>query len=417
MNMEGVYIVKDILLEKYARLIVNTGINIQENQILVINSPIECAEFTRILVELAYKEGARDVVVNWKDELVSKIRYLHAPEDIFDEFPEWQKEFFLSYVRQGAAFVSIAASDPELLKEVDANRVARVQKASNIALKDYRESLMSNKNAWCVVSIPTEAWAKKVFPTLSKEEAIEKLWEAILKTVRVDTDDPVAAWEEHKNNLKRSMEFLNSNKFKYLQYKNSAGTDLKIELPEDHIWISGSEYTPEGVEFIANMPTEEVFTLPKKTGVNGIVVSSKPLNYNGNLIDNFSLTFKEGKITDFEAEKGNEILKKLIETDEGSHYLGEVALVPHDSPISNSNILFFNTLFDENASCHLAIGKAYPVCIKNGDNMTEEELVRNGVNDSLVHEDFMIGTADLEIIGVTSEGTEIQIFKNGNFAF
>jgi len=409
--------VKDILLEKYARLIVKTGINIQENQILVINSPVECAPFTRMLTEIAYKEGARDVVVNWKDELVSKIRYLHAPEAIFDEFPAWQKEFYMSYVRQGAAFVSIAASDPELLKDVDADRVARVQKASSIALKEYRERLMSNKNAWCVVSIPTDTWAKKVFPSLSQEEAVEKLWEAILKTVRVDTEDPVEAWEGHKKNLKRSMEFLNSKKFKLLHYKNAEGTDLKIELPEDHIWLGGSEYTPENVEFIANMPTEEVFTLPKKTGVNGIVVSSKPLNYNGNLIEDFSITFKDGKIVGFNAKKGNEILKRLIETDEGSHYLGEVALVPYDSPISNANILFFNTLFDENASCHLAIGKAYPVCIKNGENMTKEELDRNGVNDSLVHEDFMIGTADLEIIGITSTGAEIPIFKNGNFAF
>ena len=408
---------KDILLEKYARLIVKTGINIQENQILVINSPVECAPFTRMLTEIAYKEGARDVVVNWKDELVSKIRYLHAPEAIFDEFPAWQKEFYMSYVRQGAAFVSIAASDPELLKDVDADRVARVQKASSIALKEYRERLMSNKNAWCVVSIPTDTWAKKVFPSLSQEEAVEKLWEAILKTVRVDTEDPVEAWEGHKKNLKRSMEFLNSKKFKLLHYKNAEGTDLKIELPEDHIWLGGSEYTPENVEFIANMPTEEVFTLPKKTGVNGIVVSSKPLNYNGNLIEDFSITFKDGKIVGFNAKKGNEILKRLIETDEGSHYLGEVALVPYDSPISNANILFFNTLFDENASCHLAIGKAYPVCIKNGENMTKEELDRNGVNDSLVHEDFMIGTADLEIIGITSTGAEIPIFKNGNFAF
>ena len=213
------------------------------------------------------------------------------------------------------------------------------------------------------------------------------------------------------------MDFLNSNNFKYLQYKNSLGTDLKIELPENHLWLGGSDFTPDGIEFIANMPTEEVFTLPKKDGVNGIVVSSKPLNYNGNLIEKFSITFKQGKIVDFNAEVGYDILKSIIETDEGSHYLGEVALVPYDSPISNSNILFYNTLFDENASCHLAIGKAYPVCIKNGENLNDEELAEQGVNDSFVHEDFMVGTEDLQIIGITADGKQISIIENGNFAF
>lgn len=213
------------------------------------------------------------------------------------------------------------------------------------------------------------------------------------------------------------MNFLNAHSFKFLHYKNSLGTDLTIELPQNHRWLGGSEYRPDGVEFIANLPTEEVFTLPKKTGVNGIVVSSMPLNYNGNLIENFSLQFKDGKIVDFSAEKGDDVLKNLIETDEGSHYLGEVALVPYNSPISQANILFYNTLFDENASCHLAIGKAYPVCIKNGEHMDREDLNTSGVNDSLVHVDFMLGTKDLTIIGVTAEGKETPVFSNGNFAF
>jgi aminopeptidase len=404
------------MIEKYAQLIVKTGINIQKDQTLVITSPIECAAFTRSIARIAYEEGARDVVINWRDELFSKIRYLNAPDVVFEEFPEWQKEFYLSYVRSGAAFLRIAASDPELMKDVNPERMAKASKASNSALKEYRERLMSSKNVWCVASIPTRSWAKKVFPELSEEEAVDKLWDAILMSVRVDTEDPVAAWEDHKINLARSTEFLNSNNFKYLLYKNSLGTDLKVELPENHIWLGGSEHTPEGLEFLPNMPTEEVFTLPKKTGVDGIVVSSMPFNYNGNLIEEFTLTFKEGKIVDFSAKKGYEALKSLIDTDEGSHYLGEVALVPFNSPISKSNILFYNTLFDENASCHLAIGKAYP-CIKDADKMDEKELERLGVNDSLVHEDFMIGTEDLEIIGVTLSGKEIPVFHNGNFAF
>lgn len=405
------------MLEKYARLIVKTGINLQKNQVLVIKSPIECASVTRRVAEIAYQEGAKDVIISWQDELFSKIRYVNAPDEIFDQFPEWQKEFYLSYVRQGAAFLTISASDPELMKEVNPLRMVRAQKASNVALKEFRDRLMSNQNVWCVISIPTIAWAKKIFPNTSDEVALEKLWEAIFKAVRVDQEDPVTAWEEHKANLKRSMEFMNSNRFRSLHYTNTLGTDLVIDFPEDHLWVAGADFTPEGVEFIANMPTEEVFTLPKKAGVNGRVVSSMPLNYNGNLIENFALTFKEGRIVDFEAKKGFEALKSLIGTDEGSHFLGEVALVPHNSPISNSKILFYNTLFDENASCHLAIGKAYPVCLKDGEKLNKEELEKAGVNDSLVHEDFMIGTADLEIIGITAEGTKIPVFTKGNFAF
>lgn len=405
------------LLEKYAELIIKTGINIQKGQTLVIDAPVESTVFTRMIACIAYEEGARDVVVNWEDDLLTRIRFLNAPEEVFSEFPQWKKELYTTYAREGAAFLSIYADDPELLKGVNPDRIARKRKAGSIALQEFRERYMSNKNVWSVVSIPTEAWAKKVFPGLSADEAVEKLWEAILKTVRVDTEDPAASWREHIINIKKSMDFLNSNRFKYLHYKNSNGTDLRIELPEGHIWLGGSDYTPEGLEFIANMPTEEVFTLPLRTGVNGTVVSTMPLSYNGNLIDEFSITFKDGRIVDYSARKGYEVLKSIIDTDEGSHYLGEVALVPYDSPISNLNILFYNTLFDENASCHLAIGKAYSVCIRNGDSMNEEELARLGVNDSLVHVDFMLGSEDLEIVGITSDGRAVPIFKNGNFAY
>ncbi len=405
------------LLRKYAMLSVKMGVNIQKDQILVINSPIECANFTRMIAEAAYKEGAKDVVISWDDELFSKIRFLNAPEEVFEEFPEWKKDFYTSYARKGAAFLSIAARDPELLKDVDPERIAKAQKTSSIALKEFRERTMGNKNAWSIISIPTKSWAKKVFNNLSEEDSVKKLWETIFRIVRVDTDSPIDAWMEHKNNLKVSLDFLNNNRFKYLKYRNSLGTDLIVELPEDHIWFGGADYTTEGVEFVANIPTEEVFTAPKKTGVNGTVVSTKPFNYNGNLIENFTITFKDGKVTDFDAKKGYEILKKLINTDKGSCYLGEVALVPHDSPISNSKILFYNTLFDENASCHLALGKAYPTCVKGGENMSIQELEKAGINDSLIHEDFMIGTGDMEIVGVTYDGKEIPVFENGNFAF
>ncbi|WP_234124835.1 aminopeptidase [Clostridium hydrogenum] len=407
---------KEEILKKYAELVVKVGVNIQKNQALVINSPIECADFTRLVAEVAYKAGAREVQINWKDDKLTRIKYLNAPEEIFEEYPDWQKEFFVSYAKKGAAFLSIAASDPEALKGVNPDRMVKADKAANSAIKEYVDRLMSDKNPWCVVSMPTKQWAKKVFPNCTEEEAVEKLGEAITETVRLNEKDPVSAWMKHKDNMIKSAGFLNKNNFKYLHYKNSLGTDLKIELPKNHLWLAASSRTPEGIEFIPNMPTEEVFTMPKRDGVNGKVVSSKPLNYNGNLIENFSLTFKDGRVIEYTAEKGCENLKSLIETDDGSHYLGEVALVPYDSPISNSNILFYNTLFDENASCHLALGKAYPTCIKDGEKMPEEELKTSGANDSITHEDFMVGTSDLSIIGITEDGKEVTVFENGNFA-
>ena len=323
----------------------------------------------------------------------------------------------MEYMRKGAAFLSIYASDPELLKDVEQSKIAKYQRARSRALKEYYDRIMNNYNQWCIVSVPTDAWAEKIFPKLPREESKKKLWELIFSIVRADKTDPVKEWENHLNSLKKNMNYLNKKKFKKLIYKNSLGTNLEIGLPEGHIWTAGGETSKEGVYFVANMPTEEIFTLPKKDEVNGIVYSSKPFSYSGNLIENFSLTFKEGKVVDFSAEKGKEILEKLLKSDEGSSYLGEVALVPYDSPISNSNTIFYNTLFDENASCHLALGQAYPVCLENGSEMNESQLKEKGVNISMVHEDFMVGTSDLEIVGVDQFGNETIIMKNGNFAF
>lgn len=406
-----------VMLEKYARLIVKSGINLQKGQILVISTPVSCAHFSREIAEIAYKEGAKEVVMNWRDDLFSRVRYLYAPEEVFEEFPEWRKEFYVGYARQGAAFLSIEDDDPEVMKDVNPERIMKNTRTTQTAVKEYRDRLMTNRNQWCVVAVPSVPWAKMVFPGLSEDEAVERLWQEIFKTVKADTDDPIAAWDAHKANLKKNLDFMNSNSFKELHFKNSAGTDLKIEIPEGHIWLGGSDYTPENLEFIANMPTEEVFTLPKKTGVNGKVVSTKPLSYNGNVIDNFSLTFKDGRIVEYNAEKGYDTLKSIIETDEGARYLGEVALVPYDSPISKSGILFYNTLFDENASCHLAIGKAYPKCIKNDDKLSKEELESLGVNDSFTHVDFMVGSRDLEITGTAPDGKKVPVFRNGNFAY
>lgn len=406
-----------IKLEKYADLLVRTGINIQKDQLLVITSPIECAEFARIVTEKAYDAGAKEVIVRWLDELSSKIRYNRASEEVFEEVPEWLVPYLEGYAKKGAAFLRIAASDPEVMKDVDPKRIAKENKTLSQALEGYRSRLMSNKNVWCVASIPTEAWAKKVFPDVSADQAVQKLWDAIFKAVRVDQEDPVAAWKVHQDNLNERIAFLTKNKFKALHYKNSIGTDVIVDLPEKHVWFGGGEESADGTHFVANMPTEEVFTLPHKDGVNGKIVSSMPLNHNGNIVDKFSLTFKDGLVVDFDAEKGYETLKELLDTDEGAKRLGEVALVPYDSPISNQKILFFNTLFDENASCHFALGKAYPICVEGGEEMDQDGLKEAGANDSLTHVDFMVGTEDLSIVGIKEDGSKVTVFENGNFAY
>ena len=405
------------LLKKYARLVVKVGVNLQDDQILVINSPLECAEFARLIAAEAFAAGAHDVVVSWGDEELARIRYAGGRKEIFTEFPEWRVRFYQDYAEQGAAFVSIAARNPEIFKDIEQEKLTLSAQAVGAALLEYRARLMNNENTWCVVSVPTAGWAKKVFPELGEEEAKARLWQEIFRTVRIEPEtDPAEAWKEHIATLQKAAEFLNKQNFKTLHYKNSLGTDLTVELPEGHIWAGGAEKSATGVTFAANMPTEEVYSLPLREGVNGTVYASKPLIYNGNRIENFHLTFKEGRVVDFGAEVGEETLKELINMDEGSHYLGEVALVPYDSPISNSGILFYNTLFDENAACHLALGKAYPTCLEGGEKMDSVTLLQHGVNDSLVHEDFMIGTADLSIVGITREGEKVEIFRNGNFA-
>ncbi len=405
-------------LENYAELVVKFGVNIQKGQLLVINSPIECADFARLIASKAYENGAKDVYANWKDELFGKMRLEKAPEEALEECPDWQKAFYMENAERGAAFVSIAASDPELLKDVDPMRIVKSQKTINRALTSYRERIMKNENAWCVVSVPTVAWAQKVFPNCTEVEAVEKLWDAIFITVKADREDVLQAWQEHKQSFSKRLKLLNEYKFNKLHYKNSLGTDLTIGLPPEHIWLAAAEKTTSGVDFIANIPTEELFTLPDKVQVDGTVYSSKPLNYNGNIIDGFKLVFKAGKVVEYDAKCGKEVLKHLLETDDGAAYLGEVALVPHDSPISNTNILFYNTLFDENASCHLAFGKAYPSCLQGGgQDKTKEELSAMGVNDSLIHVDFMIGTHDLKIVGECADGSTVVVFQDGNFTF
>lgn len=404
------------MLEEYARLLIEVGLNIQKDQYVVINSPVACAEFARMCVKAAYEAGAKDVIMQWSDDFVSRQHWLNANDSVFDNVFQWDVDKNLGLAKLNAARLSISASDPENLNGVNPDRIERASRAFGKANSEYHEMMMNSAFPWCVASIPVPSWANKVFPELPQEEAMDRLWKEIFNAVRIDNHGgAVQRWREHCDYLKEKREKLTAFNFKYLHYTNSLGTDLMVELPEDHIWMAGSELSKSGIEFVANMPTEEVFTAPKRDGVNGKVVASKPLVESGNVIENFYMILKDGIITEVHAEKGEEYLKKAIALDEGASMLGEVALVEYDSPISNSGVLFYNTLFDENASCHFAFGAAYP-CVNNGDTMTQEELLAKGLNASTQHCDFMVGTKDLQIVGITHDGRRIPVFIDGNFA-
>lgn len=404
-------------LSNYAKLIVEVGVNIQKGQYLMITSPIQTAYFARELTKCAYEAGAKKVYVDYVDEELTKVTYMHAPDEAFLEYPEWVAEGKRKLAEANCAFISISASNPDLLKEVDPKRIAMMQKTAGLALEPFRNYIQNGDVAWCVASIPTAEWAKKVFPEAKGDaEAIEALWNKIYIATRIYEEDPVAAWKKHTDILEAKTKFLTDKKITKLHYI-APGTDLYVELPKGHIWQGGGSYNKQGTYYVANMPTEEVFTMPYKYGINGKLSSTKPLSYGGNLIEDFVLYFEKGRIVDFTAKNGYETLKSLIETDEGSHYLGEVAIVPHDSPVSNTNTIFYNTLFDENASCHFAIGSAYPDTIENGTEMTKEQLEAVGANTSLTHVDFMVGDEHLAIEAETENGEQFTVLKEGNWAF
>lgn len=404
------------LKKDYAELIIRMGLNIQKGQRLVITCPVEGADFARLCAGAAYEAGCREVVMRWRDDELNRAKYLYADEDIFDTVNPWEVQMLDILSEEGAAYLAIAAEDPESLKGVSPDRIKRAQIAAGNALLAFREREMRNEFPWCVCSIPTAAWARAVFPELDEDEAILKLWGEILSACRVDGGDALAQWKAHSDELQEHVRIMNEYDFRYLHYRNSAGTDVTFELPEGHFWAGGEEKSAAGQLFSANIPTEEIFTLPKKDGVNGVIVATKPLSHNGTLIDGFSFRVEDGKIVEVHAEKGEEVLKAAVSVDEGAAFFGEVALVPYSSPISESGVLFLNTLFDENASCHFAFGEAYP-CIRGAENMSEEELKAKGVNFSMTHVDFMVGSADLEITGTTKDGKEIAVFRDGNFVF
>ena len=403
-------------LREYAALLVNVGLAVEKGQDLVIHSPVDCAPFARLCVEEGYRAGAREVTVYFTDDAVIRERFLHADSSAFDTVEEWIKHLYNDYAERGAAMLFIAASDPENLSSADPDRILRHSKSRGEALKTFRRLEMTNGFPWCIASVPIPSWAKTVFPGMEEGEAMDALWNAIFAAVRVEGDGGATErWRAHLAALKARTEKLNAYRFRTLRYTNSIGTDLTVKLPEDHIWISGAETTPGGQTFVANMPTEEIFTCPLKEGVDGTVVAAMPLVNNGTVIRDFSMKLEKGRIVEVHAKEGEEQLKNAVSVDEGAAYFGEVALISYDSPIRNQGILYYETLFDENASCHFAFGEAYP-CIKGGTEMSPEELDAHGLNRSTTHVDFMVGTPDLSIVGETPSGERITVFQNGNFA-
>lgn len=405
-----------LLLEKYAKVAVQIGANVQKGQRLIVNSSTETRDFAREIAKQAYLVGAKSVEILWNDAYVSRYSYLYQDVEELQNIPNWLIDRYHHYVDEGACLISIASPITGINEGLDPIKIQKANVASSKAISFFRNHTMGNHTQWCVIAAPNAVWASKVFPNLKQDEAIEALWNAILNASRItETNDPVKEWEEHNDTLAKHNRILNDYQFDALRFKNGLGTDVEVKLVNDHIWCGGVDESTKGIAFNANIPTEENFTMPHKYGVNGKVVATKPLDYQGNLIENFWLEFKDGKVIQYGAEKHEATLKNLLESDEGSSRLGEIALLSHDSPISNTGILFFNTLFDENASCHMALGRAYPVNVEGGTEKSMEELEKIGYNNSLVHCDFMFGSHDMAIEGITKEGKIVQIFKNGNF--
>lgn len=408
--------INDNILQKYAELTVKVGANVQKGQYVVVNCNVDHYQFARHVVNEAYKAGASQVETRYSDDILTKLAYENVETDLLKEVPSWAIDRYKAALDKKCCFIHIRSTVPDLLSHIDADKIQQVTLEMSKAIKPYMYYTLSNHGQWTIVAIPNAVWAKKVFPNLDEKEGVQALWEAILKTVSIDEENnPVQIWEDHNKKLKHYYSKMNEFNFDKLHFTNDLGTDLTVKLVKNHIWRGGQDFTLNNIPFNPNMPTEEVFTMPDRSGTDGIVYATKPLNYQGKLIENFWIRFKDGVAVEYKAEKNEDALKNLIELDEGSCRLGEVALISFDTPISQSDILFYDTLFDENASCHLALGASYPTNLVNGENMSDEELIENGANVSMTHNDFMFGSSDMNIIGVTADGKEIQIFKNGNF--
>ncbi|MDD2215318.1 MAG: aminopeptidase [Eubacteriales bacterium] len=403
-------------LQKYAELIVKVGVNLQQNQIMVLHCSTENSEFGNLVMEEAFKAGAKDVVRIYDDERAQRLRYHYATVETLKDIPHWQVDLWVSNAKKGACFVWLESDNPDAFLGLDGKKISEGRKAWLHARKEFNEIIDRGENQWTIIAIPSKGWAKKLFPHETEQNGMRKLWDSIFHCIRIDTPDPVKAWEIHTETIRERCNWLNEIDFRTFHITNASGTDLIVEMAEDNLFCGGADVTVSGVAYQANMPTEEVFSMPHSSRVNGRVISSMPLNYQGVLIDNFTLTFHDGKVVEHSAEKGMDALTALLNIDDGSRRLGEIALVPYTSPIRETGILFFNTLFDENASCHLALGSAYPSNMKGCLSMTMEERKAKGYNDSVSHIDFMFGTADLKIMGITREGKEVPVFSDGNWA-
>lgn len=405
-------------LEKYARLIVQSGLNVQEKQTVVISASIESYQLVREVTKQAYLVGAKEVVVHYSDEEVTRMKYENMEVEDFNHVPTWFSSFRNDYALMNACFLYVDDEDPEMLAGIEPKKISNWQRAVKKACKTYFDLSDNMTNAWCIVGGATQKWANKVYPDMSNQEALDSLWNAIFKAAKIDDEhDPVELWNQHRRSFEKRVNYLNGLNLKKLYYKNSKGTEITIGLNDDYLFAGGGSYLKNGVYNFPNIPTEEIFTSPNKDDVEGIVFSSLPLSYGGNIVDEFYLRFKDGQVIDFGAKEGYEVLKGIIDSDEGSKHLGEVALIPYHSPINELKTLFYNTLYDENASCHMALGIGFSECIKGGIDMDKKELFEKGVNDSLVHVDFMMGTEDLMIDGILEDGSHVKIFENGNFLF
>lgn len=404
-------------LKQYAELLVCSGVNVQKGQKLLITAPCEAYEFVRLVVAAAYKAGASEVVMDWRDDEIKRLEYANSPLEYFETMPQWRADMLNSLAEDGAAFLLLEGVDPDAMKDIDPKKPALLRKALYKQAARYRHAMDFSECAWSIGGVVIDAWAQKVFPEVSAIEARYRLWDAILEVSRVNESDSQNAWELHNAQIVKQKRIMNDHHFDALHYSASNGTDFVVGLPEKHIWDGGASHIKDGTQFSPNIPTEEVFTTPDRTRADGIVYSAKPLVSNGVIIRDFWLKFENGKVVDFDAKQGKEVLRNILDTDEGARHLGECALISKNTPIAESGILFYSTLYDENASCHLALGRGFPECYEGGEDMTTEQLCELGVNSSAQHVDFMIGTDDLEITGITKDGEEVPVFVNGHWAW
>ena len=401
-------------LDRLAEVAVRVGLGLAPGQELVMTCTLDALPLARLITQYAYKAGARLVNTIYGDEEAALLRFHYAPDESFDAAPAWLYEGMATAYKNGAARLAIAGNDPSLLSKEDPEKVSRLNRATSKAYRPALEYISRHDINWTIVSCATPAWAEAVFPDLPQDEALNRLWHAIFAASRADQPDPVAAWKKHDANLHDRADRLNEKRYSALHFRGP-GTDLRVGLSEGHLWLGGGTMAHNGKYCIPNMPTEEVFTTPHKDRVEGRVSSTKPLSHMGTMIEEISVRFEDGRIVEAHASKGEQVLQRMIETDEGARRLGEVSLVPHSSPIAASGLLFMNTLFDENAACHIALGKAYSSCLKDGDSLTPEQLAARGANDSLIHVDWMIGSNHIDVDGINASGDEEPVMRAGEW--